>query len=660
MGAIFQLIAVISGGIGLIFTVFLVFNILEKPAGNEKMQKLSKAIQVGAKSFLFSEYKILFLVIILSAILLWQISSFEMSLSFGLGAMFSILSGFFGMSIATRANTRTTQAAINSLKGALTIAFNAGAVMGITVTSLGLIGLGMIFYFGGGNTEMMGGYAMGASFVALFARVGGGIFTKAADVGADLVGKLEANIPEDDPRNPAVIADNVGDNVGDVAGMGADLYESYIGSIYSASVLGGLAYSLKGAIFPFFVASSGLILSIIGIVSVNYFIKKAKNINPQKALNFGTYLTSFLQAIIVLFLSKIILNTFQAGLIVISGMIVGILIGAITEHYTSKKPVFKLAQNAPSGSAPLIINGLALGMESTLFPIIFIGASIVISFTFYGLFGIAIASVGMLSTLGMTLSIDAYGPIADNAGGIAEMAGLESSVRQRTDKLDSVGNTTAAIGKGFAIGSAALTALALFASYIQVANVSLIDLNNANVFTALLIGAMLPFLFSALVMKAVGNAATLMVQEVRRQFNEIVGLMEGKAEPDYGRCVKIATNGALKHMILPALIAVISPMIVYFLLGKEAVAGMLAGTTVSGVMLAIFMANSGGAWDNAKKYIEEGNLGGKGSMAHKAAVVGDTVGDPLKDTAGPSINILIKLMSIVSIVVIPLLIRIFE
>lgn len=660
MGATSQLISVISGGIGIIFTFFLVFNILEKSRGNEVMQKLSKIIQIGARSFLFSEYKILFLVIILFALFLLIANSLSMALSFLLGSFFSVLAGFFGMSIATRANARTTHAARSSLKEALTISFNGGAVMGMTVTSLGLMGLGSVFFLGGGNTELMSGYAMGASFVALFARVGGGIFTKAADVGADLVGKVEANIPEDDPRNPAVIADNVGDNVGDVAGMGADLYESYVGSIFSASVLGGIAFSIKGAIFPFFVASSGLLLSILGIIIVNYYIKKSKDIKPEKALHFGTYTTAFFQGIVVILLSRFFLGYYDAGLIVILGMIVGILIGIFTEYYTAKKPVKELAKSSPSGAGPLIINGLALGMESTFFPILLIGIAIVISFNFYGLFGIAISSVGMLSTLGMSLSIDAYGPIADNAGGIAEMAHLEPYVRERTDKLDAVGNTTAAMGKGFAIGSAALTALALFASYLQVANISLVDLNNANVFTALLIGGMLPFLFSSLVMKAVGNAANLMVEEVRRQFKEIVGLMEGKADPDYGKCVKIATNGALKYMILPSLIAVIAPILVFLLLGKEAVAGMLAGTTASGVMLAIFMANSGGAWDNAKKHIEEGNYGGKGSLAHKASVIGDTVGDPLKDAAGPSINILIKLMSIVSIVIIPVLMRFFE
>ena len=660
MGAVTRLFSVISGGIGLIFTIFLVFNVLEKSPGDENMQKLSKAIQVGAKSFIIAEYRILFIVLALLSIFLWRISSHSMAISFLMGSLFSALAGYLGLSIATRANSRTTYGATKGLKDALAISFNGGAVMGMTVVSLGLIGLGGVFFLFDGNIEMMSGYAMGASFTALFARVGGGIFTKAADIGADLVGKVEANIPEDDPRNPAVIADNVGDNVGDVAGMGADLYESYVGAIFSASVLGGIDYSIKGAIFPFFVASSGLLLSILGIILVNLFIKKSDNVEPQKVLDFGTYITSFFQAIAVIILSKIILGSFKPALIAILGMMVGILIGVVTEYYTSKKPIKDLANSAPSGPAPLIINGLALGMESTLLPVLFIGISIVLSFKLYGLYGIAIAALGMLSTLGITLSIDAYGPIADNAGGIAQMAKLDPHVREITDKLDTVGNTTAAIGKGFAIGSAALTALALFASYTQAVNITVVDLNHAYVFVALLVGAMLPFLFSSLVLKAVGKAANLMVEEVRRQFKEIVGLIDGKAEPNYGKCVKIATSGALKHMIFPSLIAIIAPILTYLVLGKEAVAGMLAGATVCGVMLAIFMANSGGAWDNAKKAIESGELGGKGSLSHKASIVGDTVGDPLKDTAGPSINILIKLMSIVSIVLIPILERFFN
>ena len=633
---------------------------MEINPGNEKMQKISKAIQVGARAFLFSEYKILYLIVFAFSLILGFSNSWIMALSFVFGATLSVLAGFFGMSIATRANTRTANEAQSSLARALKVAFNGGAVMGMTVTSLGLFGLGLTFFLTGGDTIVLSGYAMGASFVALFARVGGGIFTKAADVGADLVGKTEAGIPEDDPRNPATIADNVGDNVGDVAGMGADLYESYVGSIFSASVLGALMFDVKGAVFPFLIAAFGLISSIIGIIIVNISIKEKENLDPSKMLHLGTYAANVIELIIIFVLSKLILDTFQAALVITLGMIVGILIGSITEYYTAKKPIEKLASTATSGSAPLLINGMALGMESTAIPVILIGIATIVSFSLLGLFGIALAAVGMLSTLGITLAIDAYGPIADNAGGIAEMSGLDPKVRERTDLLDSVGNTTAAIGKGFAIGSATLTALALFASYIQVTGISMVDLNDPNVFVGALVGAMLPFLFSALTMKAVGDSANIMVNEVRRQFKVIPGLMEGKAEPDYAKCVEIATAGSLKKMTLPSLLAVFSPIIIYFLLGKVAVAGTLAGTTVAGVMLAIFMSNSGGAWDNAKKYIETGKYGGKGSMAHKASVIGDTVGDPFKDTAGPAINILIKLMSIVSIVVIPILMNLFE
>ncbi len=660
MGVLSQLSGVIAGIIGIIFTIFLTFIVMEINPGNEKMQKISKAIQVGARAFLFSEYKILYLIVFAFSLILGFSNSWIMALSFVFGATLSVLAGFFGMSIATRANTRTANEAQSSLARALKVAFNGGAVMGMTVTSLGLFGLGLTFFLTGGDTIVLSGYAMGASFVALFARVGGGIFTKAADVGADLVGKTEAGIPEDDPRNPATIADNVGDNVGDVAGMGADLYESYVGSIFSASVLGALMFDVKGAVFPFLIAAFGLISSIIGIIIVNISINEKENLDPSKMLHLGTYAANVIELIIIFVLSKLILDTFQAALVITLGMIVGILIGSITEYYTAKKPIEKLASTATSGSAPLLINGMALGMESTAIPVILIGIATIVSFSLLGLFGIALAAVGMLSTLGITLAIDAYGPIADNAGGIAEMSGLDPKVRERTDLLDSVGNTTAAIGKGFAIGSATLTALALFASYIQVTGISMVDLNDPNVFVGALVGAMLPFLFSALTMKAVGDSANIMVNEVRRQFKVIPGLMEGKAEPDYAKCVEIATAGSLKKMTLPSLLAVFSPIIIYFLLGKVAVAGTLAGTTVAGVMLAIFMSNSGGAWDNAKKYIETGKYGGKGSMAHKASVIGDTVGDPFKDTAGPAINILIKLMSIVSIVVIPILMNLFE
>ncbi|WGS65286.1 sodium-translocating pyrophosphatase [Marinitoga aeolica] len=657
---ILNLSGIIFGLIGIIFTVFLTFKVLENSPGNEKMQKISGAIQMGARAFLISEYKILYVIVLIIFVLLGLINGWKMALSFFLGSTLSVSAGFFGMSIATKANTRTAHGAIESLSKGLKIAFNGGAVMGMTVASLGLFGLGLIFYLTNGDTVSMSGYAMGASLVALFARVGGGIFTKAADVGADLVGKTEAGIPEDDPRNPAVIADNVGDNVGDVAGMGADLYESFVGSIFSASALGVLVYDKEGAVFPFLVVSIGILSAIIGILVFNFSLKNKDDVDPSKALHFGTYIANGLTLLGVLFLSLMILKTINPFFVIFLGMIVGMIIGSITEYYTAKSPIKHLANSAVSGAAPLLISGMAVGMESTAIPVVLISIATIISYNLLGLFGIALAGVGMLATLGITLAIDAYGPIADNAGGIAQMAELESYVRERTDQLDAVGNTTAAIGKGFAIGSAALTALALFASYTKVTGLNIIDLSKSQVFIGALVGGMLPFLFSSMAMKAVGEAAEIMVQEVRRQFKEIVGLMEGKADPDYSSCVSIATKGALKKMVFPSLLAVFMPIIMFFILGKESVAGMLVGTTVSGVMLAIFMANAGGAWDNAKKYIEEGNFGGKGSFAHKASVIGDTVGDPFKDTAGPAINILIKLMSIVSIVVIPILMKIFK
>ncbi len=660
MDEFLRTIGISSGIIGLFFTFFLSRRVLKNDPGNEKMVKISNSIQIGARAFLFSEYKIMYVLLIIFSLLLGFVQSWQMGLTFIFGATLSVLSGFIGMSIATKANCRTAQAAVSSLGRALRVAFNGGAVMGMTVASLGILGLGTVFFLSNGNSVLLSGYAMGASFVALFARVGGGIFTKAADVGADLVGKTEAGIPEDDPRNPAVIADNVGDNVGDVAGMGADLYESYVGSIFSASVLGTVAFSALGGVFPFTVAASGILSSIIGIIFVNLTIKESEKINPSFMLNLGTYIANAIEIVFVLILSKLLLKSYTAGMIITLGMIVGILIGALTEYYTAKNPVKKLAKSATSGAAPLLINGLAVGMESTALSVILISIVTIISFRFLGLYGIALGGIGMLATLGITLAIDAYGPIADNAGGIAEMSHLDPSVRSRTDKLDAVGNTTAAIGKGFAIGSAALTALALFASYTQVTGINIVDIKESTVFIGVLIGAMLPFLFSAMTMKAVGDSAQEMVAEVRRQFKEIPGIMDGKSDPDYARCVSIATGGALKKMILPSLLAVLSPIIVYFILDKVAVAGLLVGTTVTGVLLAIFMSNSGGAWDNAKKHIEEGNYGGKGSMAHKAAVIGDTVGDPFKDTSGPAINILIKLMSIVSIVIIPVIIKLIE
>ncbi|MFA6782391.1 MAG: sodium-translocating pyrophosphatase, partial [Sedimentibacter sp.] len=566
--------------------------------------------------------------------------------------------------VATKANVRTANAAQESANKALGVAFSGGAVMGMSVVGLGLVGLGIVtFLFDDPST--INGFALGASSIALFGRVGGGIYTKAADVGADLVGKVEAGIPEDDPRNPAVIADNVGDNVGDVAGMGADLFESYVGAIVSAITLGVFAYQGEnGVSFAFMVSSVGIVASILGTL----FVRGKEGSNPQKALNMGTYASSLIVMIASFFLSKSILGSYQPFGSIVFGVFVGLIIAKITEIYTSDeyKYVKEIASQSETGAATTIISGLSVGMRSTAFPIIVLAIGIIGSYTISayspngidavkGLYGIALAAVGMLSTTGMTIAVDAYGPISDNAGGIAEMCELPHEVREITDKLDSVGNTTAAIGKGFAIGSAALTALALFASYTQAVGLTSISLTEPKVIAGLFIGGMLPFLFSAITMSAVGKAAFSMIEEVRRQFREMPGIMEGKTKPDYKRCVDISTAAALKEMVVPGLLAVIVPLIVGFLLGKEALGGLQAGALVTGVLMAIFMSNAGGAWDNAKKYIEGGKHGGKGSPAHQAAVVGDTVGDPFKDTSGPSINILIKLITVVSLIFGPLL-----
>ena len=652
-----------AGVIALIYALILAVTVSRKDAGTDRMKEIAHAISSGAKAFLFSEYKILVVFVVVLGIILGLAISWVTAICFLVGACFSVLAGYFGMSVATKANVRTANAARTSgMNGALGIAFKGGAVMGMCVAGLGCLGVSAI-YFITGDVDVMFGFSLGASSIALFARVGGGIYTKAADVGADLVGKVEAGIPEDDPRNPAVIADNVGDNVGDVAGMGADLFESYVGSLISALTL-GVVYAGSGAdaafspfvLFPVLISAAGLIASIIGTL----FVRGKDGSNPQVALNIGTYISASVVIIVAFVVSIAWLGTVKPAIAIVAGIIVGLAIGTLTEVYTSDKygSVKEIANQSQTGAATTIISGLSVGMKSTLFPIILICIGIFVSYALLGVFGIALAAVGMLSTTGITVAVDAYGPIADNAGGIAEMSGLPEDVREITDRLDSVGNTTAAIGKGFAIGSAALTALALFTSFADKVDKGTtaaltIDILNANVVIGLLIGGMLTFIFSALTMSSVSKAANHMIEEVRRQFREIPGLLEGKAKPDYTKCVSISTNAALRQMIVPAIIAIAAPLAVGFILGVQALGGLLAGSLVSGVLMAIFMSNSGGAWDNAKKYIEGGKYGGKGSPAHAAAVVGDTVGDPFKDTSGPSINILIKLMTIVSLVFVP-------
>ena len=651
--------APVLGICALLFAFYLTKKVGKQDAGTDRMKEIAAFIHEGARAFLTAEYKILVVFVAVLFVLIGiGIGNWVTAVCFLAGALFSTAAGYIGMNVATKANVRTAAAAKDSgMNKALSIAFSGGAVMGMCVVGFGLFGAGVVYILTK-NPDVLSGFSLGASSIALFARVGGGIYTKAADVGADLVGKVEAGIPEDDPRNPAVIADNVGDNVGDVAGMGADLFESYVGSLVSAITLGVVYAKESGAIFPLVIAALGVLASVIGC----FFVKGDENSSPHKALKYGSYSAAIVVMIGSLILSKMFFNGFKEAIVIIFGLVVGLLIGVITEIYTSGDYRFvkKIAQQSETGPATTVISGIAVGMQSTAVPIILIAIGIIGAYSFSGLYGIALAAVGMLSTTGITVAVDAYGPIADNAGGIAEMSGLPSEVRNITDKLDAVGNTTAAMGKGFAIGSAALTALALFVSYAQAVGLfeEGINLLDYKVIVGMFVGGMLPFLFSAFTMDSVSKAAYKMIEEVRRQFKTIPGILEGKGKPDYKSCVAISTQAALKEMLLPGVMAVLAPVFIGVVLGPDALGGLLGGALVTGVMLAIFMSNSGGAWDNAKKYIEDGHHGGKGSEAHRAAVVGDTVGDPFKDTSGPSINILIKLMTIVSLVFAPLFLKI--
>ncbi|NOZ80663.1 MAG: sodium-translocating pyrophosphatase [DPANN group archaeon] len=648
-----DIVVMVVSVLALLYAVVLAMRVKAQKVGSAKTKEIMEAIHEGAMAFLNKEYRILVVFVLAVFLILGFSLTWNLAIAFIIGAVFSALAGNIGMRIATMANARTAHACETSLNAGLKVAFSSGSVMGMTVTGLGLFGVTLLYYIFG-DPRIIYGFGFGASSIALFARVGGGIFTKAADVGADLVGKIEAGIPEDDPRNPATIADNVGDNVGDVAGMGADLFESYVDSLIVTMVMGtSLFAASRGVWLPLWIAAAGLFSSIIG----SFFVNAKEGSSPHKALNRGIWVASVLMAVLSYFIIDWLVGTINLFWAALAGLAAGLVIGKATEYYTSddRKPTQEVARASQTGAATNIISGLALGMHSTMIPVLAVVTAIFLSFWLGGLYGIALAAVGMLSTLGITLATDTYGPVADNAAGIAEMAGLGKEVRKRAEALDAVGNTTAAIGKGFAIGSAALTALALFVGYTQAVGLKVIDIINPMVIIGLFIGGLLPFLFSAMTMKAVGSTAEEMVEEVRRQFREIKGIMTGKAKPDYGRCVSISTHAALKKMVVPSLMAIIVPLLVGLLLGAEALGGMLGGSIVTGFLLAVMMANSGGAWDNAKKYIESGHLGGKGSAPHKAAVVGDTVGDPFKDTSGPSLNILIKLMSIVALVFAPLI-----
>ena len=657
------IVALAAGGIALLFAAITAMRVLKSDPGNERMRAIGDAIRDGAGTFLRREYTVLAPFVILVAVGLWALIDLwtldntvpETAIAYLAGTICSATAGFVGMNVAVRANVRTAASAMRGLNPALRVAFNSGSVMGVTVVGIGLLGV-TILYMIFKDVQVVAGFGFGASSIALFARVGGGIFTKAADVGSDLVGKIEAGIPEDDPRNPGVIADNVGDNVGDVAGMGADLFESYVSSIIAAMALAGagLVWDADKAVLPLMLAGAGIVAAILGT-----FVVSSKEDATFDQLLWSLRRGIFAAAILLVAFALVIVLVMDLDIelfwVITTGLIAGLIIGLSTEYYTSYsyKPTQEVAETSQTGAATVIISGIATGMISTVIPLVSVGLTILIAYELAEFYGVALAGVGLLSTLGITLATDAYGPVADNAGGIAEQAQLDPEVRERTDALDALGNTTAATGKGFAIGSAALTSLALLAAYTVQADIDVVDLLDHKVIVGVLFGAMLPFLFSAFTMKAVGRAAMSIVNEVRRQFREIPGLMEGTSEPDYTECVDIATKGALKEMIIPGLMAVIAPLAIGFILGEASLGGMLIGSVGSGFMLAIMMATAGGSWDNAKKYVELGHYGGKGTDAHKAAVEGDVVGDPFKDTSGPSINILLKLMAIVSLVFAP-------